>query len=98
MPITWPAAFTSGPPELPELIAASVWMRPFSVPESVSIERPSADTMPSVTVGPPSSASALPIATTWSPTATSEDWPSGAATRPDVSLTFSSARSRAGRR
>ena len=31
MPTTWPAALTSGPPELPELIAASVWIRPSSV-------------------------------------------------------------------
>ena len=28
IPTTSPAALTSGPPELPELIAASVWMRP----------------------------------------------------------------------
>src|SRR5215472_12672300 len=27
-PITWPAALNSGPPELPGLIAASVWMAP----------------------------------------------------------------------
>ena len=32
MPTTSPAALTSGPPELPELIAASVWIRPVSVP------------------------------------------------------------------
>ena len=28
MPTTWPAALTSGPPELPGLMAASVWIRP----------------------------------------------------------------------
>src|SRR6185312_7131633 len=27
MPTSWPSAFTSAPPELPELIAASVWMK-----------------------------------------------------------------------
>ena len=64
MPITWPAAFTSGPPELPELIAASVWISPVSGLDSVSIERSSAETMPWVTVGPPSRARALPMATT----------------------------------
>jgi len=26
MPMTWPAMSTSGPPELPGLMAASVWM------------------------------------------------------------------------
>ena len=28
MPTTWPRALTSGPPELPDEIAASVWIRP----------------------------------------------------------------------
>src|SRR5215212_10877548 len=71
MPTTWPEALANGPPELPELIAASVWIRPSRWPSSVSIVRPSADTIPWVTVGPPSRARALPIATTGSPTATS---------------------------
>lgn len=31
IPMTWPAAFTSGPPEFPALIAASVWTRSFRV-------------------------------------------------------------------
>ena len=26
-PITWPSMLNSGPPELPRLIAASVWMK-----------------------------------------------------------------------
>ena len=30
MPMTWPALLTSGPPELPGLMAASVWIRLFS--------------------------------------------------------------------
>ena len=32
---TWPAAFTSGPPELPGLMAASVWIRPSRATPSV---------------------------------------------------------------
>ena len=50
MPTTLPSASSSGPPELPGLIAASVWMRllRFSLPSAV-IERPLADTMPLVT-------------------------------------------------
>jgi hypothetical protein len=31
IPITWPEAFTRGPPELPELMAASVCSMPVSV-------------------------------------------------------------------
>ena len=31
MPITWPRVFSSGPPELPGLIAASVWMIPLII-------------------------------------------------------------------
>ena len=50
MPMTLPPASSSGPPELPGLIAASVWMR-FDSDSllSVVIERPLADTMPLVT-------------------------------------------------
>ena len=40
IPMTSPATFTSGPPELPKLIAASVWIR-FSN-ERVAFERPGA--------------------------------------------------------
>jgi hypothetical protein len=52
-PTTWPAALTSGPPELPELIEASVWISPLSLPLAVSIDRFTADTIPFVTVSPP---------------------------------------------
>ena len=50
MPTTLAPASSSGPPELPGLIAASVWMRllRFWLP-SVVIVRPLADTMPLVT-------------------------------------------------
>ena len=50
-PITVPAESTSGPPELPGLSAASVWMMLSSRrPVALRIERPSALTMPAVTV------------------------------------------------
>ena len=51
MPMTLPSASSSGPPELPGLIAASVWMRLLSglSEPSVVIDRPVADTMPLVT-------------------------------------------------
>ena len=50
MPITSPRASTSGPPLLPGLIAASVWMRLLIVPVSVSMLRPVAETIPAVTL------------------------------------------------
>src|SRR5689334_4612017 len=50
-PITAPAESTSGPPELPGFNAASVWMMlSRSLPVAPRIERPSALTMPAVTV------------------------------------------------
>ena len=50
MPITFPPASSSGPPELPGLIAASVWIRLVSDSfPSVTIERPLAETIPLVT-------------------------------------------------
>ena len=56
MPMTWPELFTSGPPELPGLMAASVWIRLRSVSALVwlasdaVIWRPRPETMPVVTV------------------------------------------------
>ena len=60
MPTTRPARSTSGPPELPGLMAASVWITSVYVRtpkfgSSTSITRSSAETIPVVTVGPPSS-------------------------------------------
>ncbi len=65
MPTSSPREFTSAPPELPTLIAASVWMKSskFVMP---SWPRPVALTMPIVTVW--LSPSELPIASTTSPT------------------------------
>ena len=75
MPITWPAESTSAPPELPELMAASVWMMLVSVsvaPDALSpacTVRPVAETIPDVTVGVPADRPrALPTAMTASPT------------------------------
>ena len=55
-PITSPAAFTSGPPEFPGLIAASVWIIPDHtcarpVPGSGRTSRPMALITPTVTDG-----------------------------------------------
>jgi hypothetical protein len=63
MPTTSPAEDTSGPPELPGLSAASVWMTSStSRPDAARSDRPSADTTPAVTGE--SKPSGLPIATT----------------------------------
>ncbi len=73
-PTSLPVASTSAPPELPKLIAASVWMK-FSKVVTPSWPRPVALTMPCVTVWP--SPSGLPIASTGSPTRSRSERPSG---------------------
>src|SRR5581483_9405765 len=99
IPTTSPLALSSGPPELPGLMAASVWRtwRRVSVlpPEPWSpaeIVRSRAETMPSVTVGPPSRARALPMATTESPTTRASELPILTAGRP-LASTLRTARS-----
>ena len=67
MPTSSPRRLTSAPPELPGLMAASVWMK-FSYPSGLMPDRPSALTMPEVTVC--CRPNGLPIATTKSPTRT----------------------------
>ena len=69
MPITWPAGLSSGPPELPGLIEASVWIAP-SIRNwvSESIERSVAETMP--VESDCSWPNGLPIAATGVPTST----------------------------
>ena len=63
MPITSPREDTSGPPELPGLSAASVWITSsISRPLRARNERPSAEMTPAVTVD--SKPSGLPMATT----------------------------------
>ena len=70
MPTTSPRAFTSAPPELPGLSAASVWITLSItrrlVRELAGSDRPSADTTPAVT--DPANPFGLPIATTSCPT------------------------------
>ena len=65
MPIKWPWMSTNAPPELPGLMAASVWMK-FSKVLMPKRLRPNADTMPLVTVWP--TPNGLPIASRRSPT------------------------------
>ena len=73
MPTSSPRALTSAPPELPALIAASVWMKSSNRAMS-SWPRPVALTMPIVTVW--LSPSELPIASTTSPTSSVSERPS----------------------
>ena len=65
MPMTLPCMSNSGPPELPRLMAASVWMKRSNAPPC-PVERETADTMPLVTVPP--RPKGLPMAITQSPT------------------------------
>ncbi len=77
MPTTSPDEVTSGPPELPGLSAASVWITlSISRPERVRNERPSALTTPAVTVH--WKPKGLPIATTSWPTRNCRESPSRA--------------------
>jgi hypothetical protein len=67
-PMTCPAALTSGPPEFPDEMAASVWISPSSTSSWLTDKvRSSAETMPAVTVGSPSRSRANPMATTGLP-------------------------------
>jgi hypothetical protein len=77
MPITLPSAATSGPPELPGLIAASVWIAPGMAKEPLSdwMSRSIAETTP--TDSDWRSPNGEPIAATGSPTCTSALEPSG---------------------
>ena len=99
-PITRPWPSTSGPPELPGLIAASVCSADRydgSLPALAPVVtgRWVALMMPVVTV--PARPSGEPIAMHWSPTTTSSELPSVATGSP-VRSTFSTARSYAGDR
>ena len=99
MPMTCPAVSMSGPPELPGLMAASVWIRfcrlsvAVPVPPACTV-RPRAETMPWVTVGVPAARpSALPMATTASPTTAFCESPKVTVGRPDALSILSSAMS-----
>src|SRR5215471_5682258 len=77
MPTTSPWEDTSGPPELPGLSAASVWITSsMSRPERARSDRPSAETTPVVTVD--SNPSGLPMAITSWPRLSSLELPSAA--------------------
>ena len=65
IPIRSPSMSTSAPPELPGLMAASVWMKEPESEMPVSV-RFSAEMMPLVTVWP--TPNGLPMASTRSPT------------------------------
>ena len=87
-PITSPSRSRSGPPELPWLIAASVWIESLIVkPFGAYICRCSALTIPLVAVC--SSPSGLPIATTSSPTVSESESPSSSGSRSDAGASTS---------
>ena len=94
-PITRPLPSSSGPPELPGLIAASVWIAS-AIGKSLGavIVRPSEETMPVVTV--PSRPNGEPIAIVWSPGSSAVESPSSSGFRPPLTApgsTLSTARS-----
>ena len=89
MPITRPRASKSGPPELPWLIGASVWIASGTekVDVSESIERWIAETTPVASES--AFPNGAPIAATGSPTATAAESPRGTgATRCSFGSTF----------
>src|SRR5438552_10300262 len=81
MPMTSPRVLSSGPPELPGLIDASVWIMSTAVPRTPRVRpRPLYETTPTVTLGPPTWPSAhkpkgLPMAITHSPTSAWSELP-----------------------
>ena len=90
IPSSRPERSTSGPPELPGLIAASVWSRPVSFPFSPSIVRWSPEMIPEVTVAP--RPRGKPTAKTASPSRSDEERARGSGTR-SVARTRMTARS-----
>ena len=74
MPMTWPREFSSGPPELPGLIAASVWMIPLIIRPFLALsERSRLLTIPVVSVR--SSPNGLPRARIFWPTSSRDESP-----------------------
>jgi hypothetical protein len=94
MPTTSPARLTSGPPELPKLIAASVWMKFSNETSEMPRARPLALTTPTVTVW--SRASGLPMTMIQSPTRSRSLSPSFKYGRSPPASILSRARSVAG--
>ncbi len=92
IPITWPRVLSRGPPELPGLMAASVWIISTLVcwtPRGKS--RPLKDTTPTVTLLP--RPKGLPIAITHSPTSTWSESAISMTVRGSLGSIFSSATS-----
>ena len=79
MPITSPRRLSSGPPELPGLMAASVWMTSWVRRSATGSGRPTALTTPTLTVW--LRPNGLPIAITQSPGAICDESPSLASCR-----------------
>ena len=73
MPATLPSMVTSAPPELPGLMAASVWMKKLRS-DLPTLVRAWPETMPLVTVCP--TPNGLPMASTRSPTSSLSESPS----------------------
>ena len=82
MPMTCPSRFSSGPPELPGLTAASTWIRPCSTVPVVGIwnERSSPETTPELM--DPYRPNGLPTTNASLPTCMAAGFPSVAGTRP----------------
>ena len=90
MPMTWPWALTSGPPESPGTIRASVCSMPCSVslpvalPSSLAVMVWLTPVMVPTTGRAPPWPSALPMATTGLPILTESELPSGIVFSPDA--------------
>ncbi len=98
IPMTCPRVLMRGPPELPGLIDASVWIMSTDVPTVPSVRaRPLYETTPTVTLFPPRP-NGLPIAMTHSPTSVWSESPSSRAVRGSLGSIFTSATSVRGSR
>ena len=95
IPITRPSRLSSGPPEFPGLMDASVWMK-FSYVVTPTRLRAVADTIPAVTVR--SRPNGLPMAITHWPTRSRSESPISAAGSGAFASTFSTATSVLGSR
>ena len=90
MPMTWPYSLISGPPELPGLMAASVWMTSMLMVSPLSrvtvIVRSRPETQPWVVDPARFKPAGLPMATTFSPTCNWLESPSSEAVRFSASI------------
>ena len=94
IPISTPSIFSSGPPLLPGLMAASVCTRSVNAPSLLRMVRPRAETTPVVTVW--LNPKGLPMAMTVSPGMISPESPSFTAGSFAAPLICSTARSKSG--